>query len=294
MQFQSQPDNTNQKSGHTLDTERSWKMKAQSKGLAVVTGASSGIGAVYADRLARRGYDLLLVARNRERMEDLAKKLAAETGHRVEILAADLTDCKDLAGVERILREDSRITLLVNNAGMASTAPLLNSDVADMSKIISLNVEALTRLAYAVVPAFVKRGSGTIINIGSVVGVAPELLNGVYGGTKAFVLAFSQSLRHELANKGVTVQVVLPGATATDLWKKAGTPVEHLPQEIVMTADDMVNAALAGLDQGEFVTIPALADAGQWQAYEAARQAMMPNLSRTEPAARYGTARAAA
>jgi short-subunit dehydrogenase len=269
-------------------------MKTQSKGLAVITGASSGIGAVYADRLARRGYDLLLVARNRERMEDLAKKLGAETGHQVEILAADLTDSKDLAGVERILREDSRITLLVNNAGMASTAPLLNSDVADMSKIISLNVEALTRLTYAVAPAFVKRGSGTIINIGSVVGVAPELLNGVYGGTKAFVLAFSQSLRHELANKGVTVQVVLPGATATDLWSKAGTPVEHLPQEIVMTADDMVNAALAGLDQGEFVTLPALADAGQWQAYEAARQAMTPNLSRTEPAARYGTVRAAA
>jgi len=269
-------------------------MKTQSKGLAVITGASSGIGAVYADRLARRGYDLLLVARNRERMEDLAKKLAAEMGHKVEILAADLTDSKDLAGVERILREDSRITLLVNNAGMASTAPLLNADAADMSKIISLNGEALTRLTYAVAPAFVKRGSGTIINIGSIVGVAPELLNGVYGGTKAFVLAFSQSLRHELANKGVTVQVVLPGATATDLWKKAGTPVEHLPQEIVMTVDDMVNAALAGLDQGEFVTIPALADAGQWQAYEAARQAMMPNLSRTEPAARYGTARAAA
>jgi short-subunit dehydrogenase len=269
-------------------------MKAQSKGLAVITGASSGIGAVYADRMARRGYDLLLVARNRERMEDLAKKLAAETGHKVEILAADLTDSNDLTGVERILREDTRITLLVNNAGIASTAPLLNSDVANMSKIISLNVEALTRLTYAVVPAFVKRGCGTIINIGSVVGVAPELLNGVYGGTKAFVLAFSQSLRHELANKAVTVQVVLPGATATDLWNKAGTPIEHLPQEIVMTADDMVNAALAGLDQGEFVTIPALADAGQWQAYEAARQAMMPNLSRTAPAARYGTVRAAA
>jgi short-subunit dehydrogenase len=269
-------------------------MKTQSKGFAVVTGASSGIGAVYADRLARRGYDLLLVARNRERMEDLAKKLAAETGHKVEILAADLTDSKGLAAVERILREDSRITLLVNNAGMASTAPLLNADVADMSTIISLNVEALTRLTYAVVPALVERGSGTIINIGSVVGIAPELLNGVYGGTKAFVLAFSQSLRHELANKGVTVQVVLPGATATDLWSKAGTPVEHLPPEIVMTADDMVNAALAGLDHGEFVTIPALADVGQWQAYEAARQAMMPNLSRTEPAARYGTVRAAA
>jgi hypothetical protein len=275
------------------DIERTRKMKTQSKGLAVITGASSGIGAVYADRLARRGYDLLLVARNRERMQDLAEKLAADTGHKVELLAADLTDSKDLAGVERILREDPRITLLVNNAGVASTAPLLNSDVTDMSEIIALNVEALTRLTYAVGPEFVKRGSGTIINIGSVVGVAPELLNGVYGGTKAFVLAFSQSLRHELADKGVTVQVVLPGATATDLWKKAGTPVEHLPQEIVMSTEDMVDAALAGLDQGEFVTIPALPDAGQWQNYEAARQAMMPNLSRTKPAARYGIVRAA-
>jgi uncharacterized protein len=269
-------------------------MKQQSKGLAVITGASSGIGAVYADRLASRGYDLLLVARTRKPMDDLAKKLEAGTGRRIEILAADLTDSNDLAGVERVLREDPRITLLVNDAGMASTAPLLNSDVAEMSRMISLNVNALTRLTYAAVPAFVKRGSGTIINIGSVVGVAPELLNGVYGGTKAFVLAFSQSLRKELAGTGVTVQVVLPGATSTDLWKKAGTPVEHLPQEIVMSTEDMVDAALAGLDQGEFVTIPALPDAGQWQTYEAARQAMMPNLSRTEPAARYGIVRAAA
>jgi uncharacterized protein len=269
-------------------------MKKQSKGLAVITGASSGIGAVYADRLASRGYDLLLVARTRKPMDDLAKKLGAGTGRRIEILAADLTDSNDLAGVERILREDPRITLLVNNAGVASTAPLLNSDVAEMSRMISLNVNALTRLTYAAVPAFVERSSGTIINIGSVVGVAPELLNGVYGGTKAFVQAFSQSLRKELAGTGVTVQVVLPGATATDLWKKAGTPVEHLPQEIVMSTEDMVDAALAGLDQGEFVTIPALPDAGQWQTYEAARQVMMPNLSRAEPAARYGIVRAAA
>jgi short-subunit dehydrogenase len=281
-------------SGKDLETERTTKMKQQSKGLAVITGASSGIGAVYADRLARRGYDLLLVARTRGPMDELAKKHEAGTGHKVEILAADLADSRDLAGVERILREDPRITLLVNNAGMASTAPLLNSDVTEMSRIIALNVNALTRLTYAVVPAFVKRGSGTIINIGSVVGIAPELLNGVYGGSKAFVLAFSQSLRKELASTGVTAQVVLPGATATDLWKKAGTPVEHLPKEIVMSTEDMVDAALAGLDQGEFVTIPALPDAGQWQTYEAARQAMMPNLSRTEPAARYGLVRAAA
>ncbi|HMI54339.1 MAG TPA: SDR family oxidoreductase [Candidatus Saccharimonadales bacterium] len=267
-------------------------MQTQSKGLAVITGASSGIGAVYADRLSRRGYDLLLVARSRGPMDGLAKKLAASTGRKIDILAADLTDAKDLAGLERFLRQNSNVTLLVNNAGLGATKALLNSDVSDMSRIIALNVEALTRLTYAVVPEFVKRGSGTIINIGSVVGVAPEILNGVYGGTKAYVLAFSQSLRHELADKGIAVQVVLPGATATDFWGKAGKPVGHLPQEIVMTAEDMVDASLVGLDQGEFVTIPALPDAGLWQSYEAARQALSPYLSCAEPASRYGVVRA--
>jgi short-subunit dehydrogenase len=277
-----------------LDKGRSKQMNAQSKGIAVITGASSGIGAVYADRLARRGYDLLLVARTRGPMEGLSKKLSADTGRTVDILVADLTDAKDLAELERILRENTMISLLINNAGLGATKPLLNSDVSDMSRIIALNVEALTRLTYAVIPAFVKRGSGTIINIGSVVGVAPEILNGVYGGSKAFVLAFSQSLRHELAEKGITVQAVLPGATATNFWDTAGRPVDNLPKEIVMSTEDMVDASLAGLDQGEFVTIPALPDAGLWQSYEAARQALQPYLSRAEPAARYGVVRKAA
>jgi short-subunit dehydrogenase len=198
-----------------------------------------------------------------------------------------------LAGLERILRENPMVSLLVNNAGLGGTKPLLNSDMRDMSRIIALNVEALTRLTYAVVPEFVKRGAGTIINISSIVGIAPERLNGVYGGTKAFVLAFSQSLRHELKDKGVTIQVVLPGATATNFWNTAGKPVENLPKEIVMSTEDMVDASLVGLDQGEFVTIPALPDAGLWQSYEAALQALQPYLSRAEPATRYGIVRAA-
>jgi short-subunit dehydrogenase len=271
--------------------ERNKKMKRQSKGLAVITGASSGIGAIYADRLARRGYDLLLVARDQIRMLDLARTLERTTGSNVDIMAADLTDTSDLASLEQFLREDSRVTLLVNNAGIGATAPLLNSDVNDMSRMIALNVNALTRLTYAVVPAFVKRGAGVIINIASVVAIAPERLNGVYGGTKAFVLGFSQSLRHELAGTGVKVQVVLPGATATNFWKTAGRPVESLPREIVMSAEDMVDAALSGLDRGEFVTIPALPDAGQWESYEAKRQALMPDLSHAEPAERYGMVR---
>ncbi|MEG5049751.1 MULTISPECIES: SDR family oxidoreductase [unclassified Microcoleus] len=264
-------------------------MNSHSKGLAVITGASAGIGAVYANRLARRGYDLLLIARNQERLEHLANAIATDTGRKVELLVADLMNPNDLHKLEQRLHNDPNVTLLVNNAGVGATAPLLNSNIADMSQMIALNVEVLTRLTYAVVPAFVARDSGTIINIASIVAVSPETLNGVYGGTKAFVLAFSQSLRHELTHTGIRVQVVLPGATSTNFWNLAGTPVEHLPQEIVMSVDDMVDAALAGLDQGEFVTIPSLPDSEQWDAYESARQALIPNLSRAVPASRYTT-----
>lgn len=177
--------------------------------------------------------------------------------------------------------------MLVNNAGVGATAPLLQSDPQAMSAMIALNVDALMRLTYAAVPGFVERNAGTIINIASIVAVAPERLNGVYGGTKAFVLAFSQSLRQELADSNVHVQVVLPGATATDFWDIAGLPVQHLPQEIVMPADALVDAALMGLSRNEFVTIPSLHDVGQWDAYEAARQAMADKLSTSKPAARY-------
>lgn len=261
-----------------------------SKGVALVTGASSGIGAIYADRLARRGYDLILVARNRTRLDGLAKQLSDQTGRAIEVVAADLGDKADLARVEDILRTDASITVLVNNAGVGATAPLLASDVDKMEELIDLDITALMRLTYAAAPGFVARGGGTIVNIGSIVGVGPEILNGVYGGAKAFVLAFSQSLHHELADKNIRVQAVLPGATATEFWDIAGTPVEHLPNEIVMKAEDMVDAALAGFDQGELVTIPALPDAADWNAYEAARQTLMPNLSRSTPAPRYGVA----
>ena len=174
-----------------------------SLGTALVTGASSGIGAVYADRLAKRGYDLILVARNGERLKSLSSRLTAETGRSVKVIPAGLGDKGALAKVEAVLRDDPSITMLVNNAGTASLAPLLKADVDEMEAMITLNVTALTRLTYAAVPAFVARGAGTIINMGSVVGIAPERLNGVYGATKAYVLALSHSLQHELADKGV-------------------------------------------------------------------------------------------
>jgi short-subunit dehydrogenase len=213
--------------------------------------------------------------------------LREETGRTVEIVSADLNDNADLLRVETVLRTNSAISMLVNNAGIGGAAPLLASDVDAMDRMIRLNVLALTRLTYAAAPAFVERGNGTIINIASIVAISPETLNGVYGGSKAFVLAFSQSLQHELAEKGVRIQAVLPGATATEFWDVAGLPVSNLPAEIVMSAHDLVDAALAGLDQGETVTIPALEDKSEWDAYDAARRAMAGKLSRTKPATRY-------
>jgi short-subunit dehydrogenase len=264
-------------------------MSNSAKGIALVTGASAGMGAIYADRLARRGFDLILVARNRDRLGELAKRLSQETGRSVEAVAADLTDRADLARIETILRTNAGITMLVNNAGFGATAPLLGANVDKMEEMISINAIALTRLTYAAVPGLVARGGGTIINISSIVAIGPEILNGVYAGSKAFVLAFSQSLRHELKDKNVKIQVVVPGATATNFWEVAGTPVKHLPTAIVMPAEEMVDAALAGFDQGEFVTIPSLPDAADWEAYEAARQKLLPNLSRSAPADRYNS-----
>jgi len=260
---------------------------AATKGTALVTGASSGIGAVYADRLAQRGYDLILVARNKERLASLARRLTRDTGRSVETVAADLTDPADLRRVEQILRTNTDISLLVNNAGVGASAPLLASDVDKMEEMISLNVTALTRLTYAAVPEFVARRNGTIINIASIVAITHESLNGVYSGSKAFVLALTNSLVNELADKGIRVQAVLPGATATEFWDIAGKPVHQLPPQWVMSADDMVDAALVGLDLGEIVTIPALANSAEWERYEAARRAMAGKLSSTIPAPRY-------
>lgn len=257
------------------------------QGTALITGASSGIGAIYAEQLARKGYDLILVARDRSRLNALATRITTATQRVVEVLDADLAIPAQRAVVEAKLRDDASITLLVNNAGIGTHTPLLESDVGRMEQMIDLNVTALTRLSYAAIPGFVARGKGGIINISSIVAIAPEVLNGVYGGSKAFVLAFSQSLHHELADKGIRVQAVLPGATATDFWATGGLPLEHLPANIVMRAEDLVRSALVGFDRGELVSIPSLQDVAHWDAYEAARKALAPHLSTNTPAPRY-------
>jgi short-subunit dehydrogenase len=266
-------------------------MTEQHPGTALVTGASSGIGAVYAERLASRGFDLILVARDRQRLSAMADRITTQTRRSVEVLDADLGDRAQLATVEAKLKQDASITLLVNDAGIGTHTPLLDSDVDKMTQMIELNVTALTRLTYAAVPGFVARGKGAVINIASIVSIAPEVLNGVYGGTKAFVHAFSLSLHHELADKGVRVQAVLPGATATEFWPKGGLPLEHLPKQIVMSAEDLVDAALVGFDRGELVTLPSLHAENDWLAFEAARKTLSSHLSNNVPAARYVVAR---
>ncbi|RBA23358.1 SDR family NAD(P)-dependent oxidoreductase [Herminiimonas fonticola] len=235
-------------------------------------------------------YDLVLVARDEAKLKEVASAINAATGRKVETIKADLTVSTDLHKIEQTLAADSAITLLVNNAGLGATKGLIDSTPEDLDNLIAINVTALTRLTRSIAPAFVARGKGTIINISSIVAIAPELLNGTYGGTKAYVMAFTQSLHHELGSKGVQVQAVLPGATRTQFWNRAGLAVEHLPQEWVMTAEDMVDAALAGLDQKELITIPSLPTLENWNAFETARDAMRGGLSAVKPAVRYHVA----
>ncbi|SFU10617.1 hypothetical protein SAMN05518861_1132 [Mesorhizobium sp. YR577] len=243
-------------------------------------------GGTYAERFARRGHDLVLAARDRARLEALATRLRQESGVTVDILQADLTKSGDLAAVETRLRDDQRIGILVNNAGAGLAGDFEEQPSDDIERLVTLNTTAVVRLANAVAARFVKAGQGAIINIGSVVGLAPEFDMTVYGATKAFVLFLSQGLNFELAPKGVYVQAVLPAATRTEIWERAGADINALPA--MMEVGELVDAALVGFDRREAVTIPPLHDAGQWDAYQAARQ--LPGFSQIHAAERYHTA----
>jgi short-subunit dehydrogenase len=256
-------------------------------GFALVTGASSGIGAVYADRLARRGHDLVLVARDTTRLEAVAQRIRAATGRTVEILRADLSELGDVAKIESRLADDSTISVLVNNAGISLEGGLLDNPPTRLRELIAVNITAPTLLAAAAGKAFVARGAGVIINIASVLALAPELLDGVYSGSKAYLLNVSLKLAQDVGPRGVQVQAVLPGATRTEIWQRAGKDVDALLPGMVMEVDDLVDAALVGLDAGEVVTIPSLADEKRWTAYNDARLAMAPHLSQHDVAARY-------
>jgi short-subunit dehydrogenase len=262
-------------------------MSTDSKGFAIVTGASSGIGEVYAERLAERGYDLILVARRLDRLEALGRKITERTGRKVETLQADLTLRSDLAKVEERLASDASITLLVNNAGISLEGSLLENGSPAIEKILAINTVAPTILTAVAAKAFVARNNGGIINIASVLAFVPEMFDGIYSGTKAHLLNVTLSLAEKLKGTGVHAQAVLPGATRSEIWENSGKDVDALLPGMVMETADLVDAALLGYDRGEVVTIPPLPDEAQFEAYNAARLAMGPNLSRKEVAPRY-------
>jgi len=250
-----------------------------------ITGASSGIGATYAERFARRGHNLVLVARDQSRLDKLAERLRAESHVAVEVLPADLTSAADLSALETRLRDDARIGVLINNAGMAQAGSFLEQSAEAIERLITLNTTAPTRLAAAVAPRFAQAGTGAIVNIGSVVGFAPEFGMSIYGATKAFVLFLSQGLNVDLAPRGVYVQAVLPASTRTEIWERAGIDVNTLPE--VMEVGELVDAALVGFDRRELVTIPPLHVAQRWDTLDASRQGLMSDIRQIHAAERY-------
>jgi short-subunit dehydrogenase len=251
----------------------------------LITGASSGIGTVYAERFARRGHDLVLVARDKGRLDALAERLRHDTGVAIDVLPADLTQRSDLANVETRLRDDARIGILINNAGVAQSGGFTEQSADRIEQLITLNTLALTRLAAAVAPRLANAGEGAIINIGSVVGLAPEFGMSVYGASKAFVLFLSQGLSLELAPKGVYVQAVLPAATRTEIWERAGIDINTLTE--VMDVGELVDAALVGFDRRENVTIPPLHVAERWDTLDASRQGLLSDIRQAQAAERY-------
>ncbi len=254
----------------------------------LITGASTGIGATYAERFARRGHDLILVARDKARLDILATRLRQESNVSVDVIQADLTKSGDLSTVETRLRDDARIGILINNAGAAQSGSFIEQTADANERLIALNTTALVRLASAVAPRFAQAGEGAIINIGSVVGLAPEFGMTIYGATKAFVLFLSQGLSLELAPKGVYVQAVLPAATRTEIWERAGIDIKTLPE--VMEVGELVDAALVGFDRRELVTIPPLQNAARWDGLDGARQGLLSEIKQSQVAQRYQTA----
>jgi uncharacterized protein len=224
---------------------------------AVVTGASSGIGAAFAARLGRDSYDLILVARNRARLEEQARHLRADHGVDVEVLTADLTDPTELGVVEKVV-EDAQLDLLVNNAGFGTAGAFAELDAAKEEEEIRLNVLALVRLTRMALPAMLARNRGAIINVSSMAGLQAAPYNATYGATKAFVNSFTEALSEEVRGTEVRVQALCPGFTRTEFQDRAGIDVSSIPSFAWMTAESVVDASLSALRRGDVVCIPGL------------------------------------
>jgi short-subunit dehydrogenase len=262
-------------------------MSATTPPRALVTGASSGIGRVYAEHLARVGYDLVAVARRADRLHELATTLGEAHGADVEVLAADLGTAEGLALVSERIGRGAPIDMLVNNAGYAVRGLVAELDPNALETMLLVNVVALSRLSHAAMARMVGNGRGTIINIGSGTMFAQMPGNAGYGASKSFVAAFTRHMQSEAAGTGVRVQLLVPGVIATDFHEIAGNSIGRFPPERVMSAEDLVVASLRALELDEPVCIPSLPDIVDWDGYVAAEHKLWGNVSRDRAAARY-------
>jgi short-subunit dehydrogenase len=257
------------------------------KGTAVVTGATGGVGALYAAGLAERGYDLLLVGRQQKTLDAVAKAVKQKANVKVETIVANLAEAKELARIEARISSDPAITTLINSATSVTFSPLAKLGSQALDETITVNITALTRLTHAVLPGLLARGAGAIVNMASVLAFHPWPEFSVYNASKAYVVSFSQALQGEVAGKGVLVQVVTPPAVDTDFWNHAGLPVSNLPAGAVMKPQHLVDAALRGLDRGESWVFPSLSEQALWDDHQKTRQALVGGLMNGAPAPRY-------
>ncbi|MFP3988368.1 SDR family oxidoreductase [Streptomyces sp. E11-3] len=219
----------------------------------LITGASAGLGAAFARRFAAKGCDLVLVARDKARLERAADTLRTDFGVSVEVLAADLLEPAECRTVEeRLTSPDEPVHVLVNNAGFGLAAPFPYSPLEDEERMLDLLVRVPLRLSHAAAPVMRARGRGAILNLSSVAGLLPT---GTYGAAKAWITAFSESLRVDLAPYGVRVLAVCPGFTRTEFQDRAGMDVSSLPASAWLEADAVVSQALKDLHHNRPVSI---------------------------------------
>jgi short-subunit dehydrogenase len=252
---------------------------------ALVTCASCAVGLTYADRLARRGYDLLLLASAGDRPSSLARTLRAENGVEVNVMVGDISTNRYLDEVDALLNKGAGFDVVLNSLGLQPGKSLAEERPTELDRQIAMNIRAYARISAASSRSMARRRRGAIINVTSAIGLAPELVAGANGASKAFVMALTRSMQNELSPHGVYVQLVLAAATRTDVWSPPNCELETLPG--MMTVADLVDAALVGFDRSEAVTIPSLADTRRLKSFDRARTQLLDDLVNSEPARRY-------
>ncbi|MFI7646953.1 SDR family NAD(P)-dependent oxidoreductase [Micromonospora sp. NPDC049460] len=224
---------------------------------ALITGATAGIGAAFARRLASDGWHLVLVARDAARLADTAAELTARHGREVETIPADLSTDDGCAAVERRLAEGSPVELLVNNAGISLNTPFLRSSAEDEARLLRLNVHAVMRLTLAALRPMTERRHGAVINVSSVAGFGAVMPGSTYSASKAWVTNFSESVGQSARPFGVRVMALCPGYTRTEFHERAGINMSKTPEWMWLRADDVVDEALRDLRKGKLVSVPA-------------------------------------